>query len=362
LITAVAVDFATTNGTAISTNDYRGTNGTLAFAVGVASRTITIPIANDTLDEEDETFEVNLFNPQSGVQLGTITNTVVTIVDNDAGGTIKLSAATYSGTEGTNAIIKVFRSGGLASGVTVHLGSSAGTATAGTDYTEVSTNLVFAAGETNKTVNLAVAMDALVDSSETVNLTLTEATGGASLGEPNTAVLTLTDKPDPNAIPASGPVFLKYTMGSTLINVPTNLLQGAGYDAGSEDGSVAPTLSFGGSIFANTLTSIDTKQLIFTRIVARTLGAVTISGSSANGLVNLTHTHGSLFSPTTDSYSAYNGNGSGPGGTFTIDVLDPVNKLATGRFDFILRNDEDTESTNPHRDVRVVGSFRFRWL
>ena len=361
LITPVSVDFATTNGTAITTNDYRGTNGTLSFGVGVPSKTIIIPIANDTLDEGDETFEVNLFNPQSGVQLGTITNTVVTIVDNDAGGVIKFSSATYSSLEGTNAIIKVFRTGGVASGVTVHLESSAGTATAGVDYTQVSTNLVFAAGETNKTVNLPVAMDALVDTGETVNLTLTEASGGATLGEPNTAVLTLTDKPDPDAVPATGPIFLKYTMGSTLVTVPTNMIQGAGYEAGSQDGLVAPTVSFGGTLFANTLSSIDTKQLVFTRIVARSVGPVTISGSSANGLVNLTHTHGSLFSSITDSYSAYSGSASGPGGTFTFDVIDAVNKVVTGRFDFILRNDDDTESTNPHREVRVIGSFRFRW-
>ena len=305
---------------------------------------------------------MNLFNPQSGVQLGTLTNTVVTIVDNDAAGVIRFSSATYTATEGTNAVIKVFRSDGLASGVTVHVGRSAGTATAGSDYTEVSTNLVFAAGETNKTVVLPIPQDVLTESSGTVNLALSEPTGGATLGNPNTALLTLADRLDPNAIPAQGAIFLKYTMGATLVNVPTNQLIGAGYDAGSQDGFVAPTLSFGGTLMAATQSTIDVKQLIFTRIVVHGRGVVTLSGSSANGLVDLTYTHGSLFSSITDSYSACNGGGSGPGGTFTVDVLDTVKKVATGRFDFILRHDDDTELTNPHRDVHVVGSFRFRWL
>ena len=48
-ITPVAVDFATTDGTAISTNDYRGTNGTMAFPPNIGFRTLSIPIVNDTL-------------------------------------------------------------------------------------------------------------------------------------------------------------------------------------------------------------------------------------------------------------------------------------------------------------------------
>jgi hypothetical protein len=194
LITAVAVDFATTNGSAISTNDYRGTNGTLAFAVGVAARTITIPIANDTLDEQDETFEVNLFNPQSGVQLGTITNTVVTIVDNDIGGVIVLSTNRVAGPETAPMSVILKRTGGVASGVTVSLTTEDGTAIGGDDYTNATQTVTFGAGELTKTVVVGLINDCEVETNETVTVTLSNPTGGAQLGEVTEGTLVISSE------------------------------------------------------------------------------------------------------------------------------------------------------------------------
>ena len=56
---------------------------------------------------------------------------------------------------------------------TVNYGTSDGTATAGADYTAASGTLTFAAGETSKTVSVAVLDDALDEGSETLTLTLT---------------------------------------------------------------------------------------------------------------------------------------------------------------------------------------------
>ena len=56
---------------------------------------------------------------------------------------------------------------------TVDYGTSDGTATAGADYTAASGTLTFAAGETSKTVSVAVLDDALDEGSETLTLTLT---------------------------------------------------------------------------------------------------------------------------------------------------------------------------------------------
>ena len=61
--------------------------------------------------------------------------------------------------------------------VTVDYATSDGTATAGSDYTATSGTVTFAAGETEKTVSVAVLDDAHDEGSETLGLTLSNASG-----------------------------------------------------------------------------------------------------------------------------------------------------------------------------------------
>jgi hypothetical protein len=192
LNTTVMVDYMTMDGSATAGSDYRGTNGTLTFPPGATFKTISIPINNDVLDETNETFTVILKNPQGGVQLGTMTNATVTILDNDQAGTLQFSSTTYNVNESAgHATIIVKRAGGLAGGVTVHFQTSDGSATAGSDYTGVSTNLTFGPSEMMKNVLIPITLDSLAESNETVLLSLTEPTGGGALGPTNTATLTI---------------------------------------------------------------------------------------------------------------------------------------------------------------------------
>ena len=59
----VTVNYATNNGTATGNSDYAATSGTLTFAPGETTKTITVPIINDTNVEANETFNVNLTVP-----------------------------------------------------------------------------------------------------------------------------------------------------------------------------------------------------------------------------------------------------------------------------------------------------------
>ena len=73
---AVAVNFSTSNGTAIAPGDYTSTSGTLNWAAGdSAPKTISVPIINDGQPEAAETFTVSLSNPTNGATLGTGTLT-----------------------------------------------------------------------------------------------------------------------------------------------------------------------------------------------------------------------------------------------------------------------------------------------
>jgi glucose/arabinose dehydrogenase len=79
---AASVSFGTSNGTAIAGSDYTATTGTINFAAGQTTQTISIPILNDILTESNETFIVTLSNA-NGAILGSQITSTINILDND---------------------------------------------------------------------------------------------------------------------------------------------------------------------------------------------------------------------------------------------------------------------------------------
>src|SRR5262249_14929110 len=75
----------------------------------------------------------------------------------------------------------------------VNYASSDGTATAGSDYTAASGTLTFADGEVSKTFSVTILDDTVAEGNETFNLTLSNPTGGATLGTPAAATFTIID-------------------------------------------------------------------------------------------------------------------------------------------------------------------------
>jgi Ca2+-binding RTX toxin-like protein len=77
----ITVDFRTVDLTATAGSDYLATSGTLVFAPGVTTQTITVTVLGDTLVEGNESFAVELSNPVGApISQGT---SIVTIVDDD---------------------------------------------------------------------------------------------------------------------------------------------------------------------------------------------------------------------------------------------------------------------------------------
>jgi len=103
------------------------------------------------------------------------------------------SAASYVPETGGSALITVTRLGSTAAPATVDYATSDGTATSPSDYLATSGTLHFAAGETFKTFYVPIVDDLFVEGNETVKLSLSNPTGGAFLGSPNTATLTIVD-------------------------------------------------------------------------------------------------------------------------------------------------------------------------
>ena len=201
LSSPVTVSYGTANGTAVAGSDYTQASGTLTFAANETSKTITVQILSDAVQEGAETFQVQLTNPSTGA---TITNNIatVTIAADPANSPATLSIAGTASTseaQGTVGLV-VTRSGNLSSPVTVSYGTANGTAVAGSDYTQASGTLTFAANETSKTITVQILSDAVQEGAETFQVQLTNPSTGATI---TNNIATVTIAADPANSPAT---------------------------------------------------------------------------------------------------------------------------------------------------------------
>jgi hypothetical protein len=138
--TPVTLDYVTVNGTAAAGIDFVATSGTLNFTSDGSLVSFTVPLLNDTVVRGTRTFSVQLRDPTGGATVGASGTANVTLADDDNGGIVEFSSATYSVVENrTVATITLMRTRGEASGVTVLVSTSDGTASAGVDYAAINT-------------------------------------------------------------------------------------------------------------------------------------------------------------------------------------------------------------------------------
>ncbi len=129
----------------------------------------------------------------------TATATVTaTATGTPAAASVQFSSATYTEDESQVALITVNRTGDLSGTTTVNFATSNGTATggaactSGVDFINVAQTITFNPGVSVQGVNVTICGDMLVEPTQTVNLTLSGATGG-SIGSPNPALLNIND-------------------------------------------------------------------------------------------------------------------------------------------------------------------------
>lgn len=187
----VSFSYATANGTATSGSDYTSRSGVIGIAAGQTVLQISVPILTDGTVEPDETFVLNLMNPQQAIVADA--QGVGTIIDASASTTvIGFSAATYAANEVDGQVpITVTRSGNTSSESLVSYRTTSGSASDRSDFTPSIGTLRFAAGETSKTFNVLITDDAFLELSESVSLGLSNPVGGV-LGGPNVATLNIT--------------------------------------------------------------------------------------------------------------------------------------------------------------------------
>lgn len=189
--TAVSVDFATADGTAVAAADYVALRGTLEFAGGVASRTFAIPILNDGAVEPTETFQVLLLHPTGGAVLGSRPTTEVLIQNNDT--PVGFEFPSYQAREDEpSVVIGITRGDDGDQTVTVDYLTIGSTAAASSDYIEVAGTLSFSPGEKLKLVEIPILNDAKREGNEILQLMLTNVVG-STLSTARTVPITLKD-------------------------------------------------------------------------------------------------------------------------------------------------------------------------
>ncbi|HEX8503260.1 MAG TPA: Calx-beta domain-containing protein [Pyrinomonadaceae bacterium] len=209
----VTVDYATADGTANSPADFLPALGTLVFTPGETLKTVTVNVFGDTAPEPDETFLFNLLNPSGHVVIvdaqgrGTITNDdagpTPTPTPTPAGGVLEFGQAAYGANEDcTAAVVNVRRTGDAGASVSVAYSTSDGTANSRSDYSAAAGTLSFAPGQTEATFVVLISEDTRSEGPETLNVALTNSSGGAALGPRAQAVLTIADD-DPSASSAN---------------------------------------------------------------------------------------------------------------------------------------------------------------
>ena len=157
-----------------------GTNTTFTVSFdpsAAGARTAAIHIASN--DANENPFDITLTGTGRTATPGKLAFGNGLILVNEETGTLDVPVVRMGGSEGA---------------VTVKVSSANGIAAAPGDFTALNSYLVnFGDGETNKTVPLVIQMDALNEASETLTLTLSGATGGATLGTPASTTIRIVD-------------------------------------------------------------------------------------------------------------------------------------------------------------------------
>jgi len=200
--------------------------GTVVFATGEATRTITVLVEADSNVEADEQFRVTL-SEASGAVIDATANTAIGTIRNDDRPTISLAVAPARILEnGGAALIYTFsRNGDPADALTVNY-SVSGTALAAVDYSGIAItptirSLNFAAGAATALVTLTPISDSESEPDETVALTLV-AGAGYSIGTTAAVVGTIADQEPlitlslaPTTVTENGSANLSYIFSRT---------------------------------------------------------------------------------------------------------------------------------------------------
>lgn len=194
-----------------------GTTGTLTFAPGEVTKTITVPVTFDSTTETGEGLKVTLSSPGTGTALGTATAST-TIADPTAPTfTLKSSVTPGASTEEGNTVTYTITPSGVTDKAYTFTLSTIGdilggvaTAASATDFSPASQTITFAAGTTTaQTIVQTIVNDGVTEGLEGYKTSLLD----SSYQSISSVTGTIND-------PITSNVGTTYTLTSSIDNVP----------------------------------------------------------------------------------------------------------------------------------------------
>ncbi|UWQ30621.1 Calx-beta domain-containing protein [Leisingera sp. M523] len=194
----VTVQYRTIGGSADESIDFPKTSGTITFAPGEDTQTVEFRVRHDTLDETDEAFVLELFNPAGASFAGrsAVLRQSAFVLDDDGAGLDRAvfvsSPVVVEGNGGTQkADFTIRLSEPAASSLTLDYRTKNGSAIAGEDYLAKSGSVTFQTGQLEKTVRVDLTGDTALEPSEFFHLIVgpDASLGGTASGLSGTATI-----------------------------------------------------------------------------------------------------------------------------------------------------------------------------
>lgn len=193
---AASVKVFAEDDTAMMGQDYTDTFVLAEFDAGSTTSQVQYPIIKDSESEDDETFTVHLRFPYK-LTLNASNMATLTVVSNATVGNAGMFSISGSAelNEGDVGEYVVTRVGGVGEAV-VTVQSEGGSAREGLDFVVLNEELVFAEGETQKSVNLVTLSDTIAETTESMTIELSSSSTTAEYDVKSLEVTILDDDVD----------------------------------------------------------------------------------------------------------------------------------------------------------------------
>jgi hypothetical protein len=267
----ISVDYATADGTASGATDYQPKTGSLSWLAGDgSSRTVTVAVAGDTLDEVNETFFVNLSNASNAFTLDS--QGQGTIQDDDPPVSMSINDIGDSeGNSGTKPFtFTVSLSGASGKTVTVNYATADGTAQAPGDYQAATGTLTFNPGVTSNQVVVAVVGDSQNEPDETFFVNLSDASN-ATISDSQGQATVLNDD--------SQPIITGFDPAAQKVGKVVSIL-GSGFTGATK---VSFAKAGGGAVDAEIYTVVGDGRIDATVPKLATTGTVSVTTPGGTG-------------------------------------------------------------------------------